>query len=183
MDNWKDYVEGVKGKNGRWGMKMDWKNKEEIKEYKKEYRKNLYIEAIKRICEYYNLKKPICFVDKKEIPIRMNILKNEFLVIDHKIERETGLKDKYISIKLYMHIISCPKEELNNYQLLCSNHNIIKNYFYLLYSELKKKKNSYTKEANDIYNKLFLYDKEKLKKELIKERKEYLIKDDKNDKH
>ena len=45
---------------------------------------------------------------------------------------------------------------------------------------LKSKNNKYAKELYELYNELFLYDKEKLKNELIKDGKEHLLKDDKN---
>ena len=64
--------------------------------------------------------------------------------------------------------------------MLCSEHNFIKHDFYSFYMNLKSKNNKYAKELYELYNELFLYDKEKLKNELIKDGKEHLLKDDKN---
>ena len=175
----KEYREKHKEKRKKYHKKYNEKYKDKIKEkhniYMKKYHKKLYKKAINRLCDYYNLKKPICFIDKKEKT------QHNFLVIDHKKEQETNLKDKYVGGVLYTYIITCKKEELNNYQLLCSEHNIIKHAYYYFYLKLKTKNNKYTKKAYEMYNRLFIYDKEKLKNELIKEGKKYLLlKDDNN---
>lgn len=52
MDNWKDYVEGVRGENGRWEMNMDWNDKEK-KEYDKKYYKKNKEKINKRNKKYY----------------------------------------------------------------------------------------------------------------------------------
>ena len=167
----KEYREKNKDKIKEKSKEYYKKHKEEMKEHSKEYYKNLYTKAIDRICEYYNLKEPICFIDKKQITIRENSLPNYFLVIDHKKEQESNLKDYYKTGVLYNYIITCPQEELENYQLLCSNHNLIKHDFFYFYSILKNKNSEYTKEVYEMYNEVFIYDKGKLRNELIKEEK------------
>ena len=166
-DHHKKYYEknkyALKEKNKEWREK----NKNKIKEHYK----YLYAKAINRICNYYELKKPICFIDKKGLLIKNNILKNNVLIIDHKQEQETELKDKYKGTTLYNHIITCPQKELENYQLLCSNHNFIKHDFYSFYLKLKNKNSGYAKEVYEMYNEVFIYDKGKLRNELIKEEK------------
>lgn len=127
--------------------------------------------AIDRILNHYNLKNPICFIDKKIYPRKQyttkeQIKNGEFIIIDHKEEKEGKIKDKYRSTNLYRHIITATEEELDKYQLLCDKHNLMKHNFYLFYDKLSKNNNQYSKNIYVLYNKIFIYDIEKLSKEL-----------------
>lgn len=134
-------------------------------------KEDLYKKAVKRICDYYNITKPICFVDKKEFPFRTKGNGNNFIVLEHKNEKISNSNDGYRSSVLYKYIISCPTSELENYQFLCSKHNVIKHWFYSFYLKLKNKNSNYKEQIYNFYNQLFIYDKNKLKNELLKKEK------------
>ncbi len=146
----------------------------------------MYINSIKKICNYYNIIKPICFFDLKETPFKIEATKEDitnqnFIVIDHKNENLTGLKDEYNGNSLYWHINS-NETKLKNYQLLCAKHNLEKEALYEYYLALKEMKAEEADEIYQAYEDLFIYDKEKLHRKLREMGREDLIKgeDEKN---
>lgn len=198
IEHQKEYYEKNKEKIREKIKKYREKNKDKIKKYQKEWReKNKYKTneerkrdsnlAIKILLNYYQIKDKICFIDKNIYKRKQNATKKEIndgniIVIDHKNEKESGEKDNYKNISLYKKIINSSNIRLDNYQLLCEKHNLAKHEFYLFYTKLKEQNSKYAEKMYEMYNKLFIYDKEKLKNELIKEGKAYLIKDDKHEK-
>ena len=156
-------------------------NKERLTKKDKERRKNQHMSAIEKICDYYSIKKPICFFDKKEIPFfksNGNKTNKNYIVLDHKFEKETGSKDEYAGYKLKNHIINSKNnKDLGNYQLLCRKHNLDKKEFFAYCQDLKRIGNKDADKMLEIYNELFIFDKEKLHKQLREMGKEELIKD------
>ena len=178
------------------------KNRDKIKIYNKEYKKKyyeknkkklseknkkLYLSSIKKLCNHYEITKPICFFDIKEAPFKFeatkeNIIKQNFIVIDHKKENLTGIKDKYVGSNLERYILKSDEKELDNYQLLCAKHNLDKQALYEYYLALKEMKAEEADEIYKAYEDLFIYDKEKLHRKLREMGREDLIKgeDEKN---
>lgn len=125
-------------------------NKDRINKQRREYNKYLYEKAIQRICNYYNIKSPFCFFCGKKQTIEN---KKTILCIDHKLERLSGKKDELNHKKLYKHICECDEKSLDNYQLLCSKCNFMKEHIYEMLIQLKNKGDleKYNKLLN-IYN-------------------------------
>ncbi len=198
----KEYCEKNKEKISMHKKEYREKNKEKIKKHKKEYyekninsiekkdkqrNKKLYLSSVKKLCNYYKIIKPICFFDMKEAPFKFevtkeDIIKQNFIAIDHKNENLTGLKDKYVGGNLERHILNSTENELNNYQLLCVKHNLDKKALYEYYLALKEIKAPEADEIYKAYEDLFIYDKEKLHRKLREMGREDLIKgeDDNN---
>ena len=158
-------------------------NKEKVKEKDKERGKNLYLSSIKKLCNYYEITKPFCFFDIKESPFKFELTKEEakkqnFIIIDHKEENLTEIKDKYHGSSLERHILNSNENELTNYQLLCSRHNLDKEVFYEYYLALKEMKAEEADEIYKAYEDLFIYDKEKLHRKLREMGREDLIKEE-----
>jgi hypothetical protein len=120
---------------------------------------------------------PFKFEARKE-----DIIKQNFIVIDHKNESLTGVKDEYTGSSLQRHIVNSNESELKNYQLLCSKHNLEKEALYEYYLALKEMKAPEADEIYKAYEDLFIYDKEKLHRKLKEMGREDLIKgeDEKN---
>ena len=161
------------------------KNKKRLVKYRKKINKNLYLLSVKKICDYYNITKPICFFDMEQIPFKFevtkeDIIKQKFIIIDHKDENLTGLKDKYEGKSLARHILKSNENDLEKYQLLCSKHNLDKEALYEYYLALKEMKAEEADEIYKAYEDLFIYDKEKLHRKLREMGREDLIKGDDN---
>ena len=186
-ENGQKYYKENKGKINERIKKYKEKNKEKISEKNKERNKKLHILSVKKLCNYYDIIKPICFFDMKEISFKFeatkeDAIKGNFIIIEHKNENLTGLKDKYSGYKLINHILNSNEKELNNYQLMCSKHNLDKWSLYEYYLALKEMKAPEADEIYKAYEDLFIYDKEKLHRKLREMGREDLIKgeDDNN---
>ena len=57
-------------------------NKEKINKYEKERKKNHHISVIEKICNYYSIKKPICFFDKEKLHRQLREMGKEELIKD-----------------------------------------------------------------------------------------------------
>lgn len=75
------------------------------------------------------------------------------LCVDHKVELLTGKKDKMSGDKLYRYISKCNEKNLDKYQILCDECNLMKEHVYEMLAQLKNKGNIDEYNALlDLYN-------------------------------
>lgn len=123
-------------------------HQEKLLNYYKKHRKNLYNKAIERICNHYNMPK-VCFFCGKKQSIRNGKLD---LCIEHKNEKLGGKKDELKGTNLYKHILKCNDNEINNYQVLCNDCNIMKEQVFEMMVELKTEDSEKYEKLLNIYN-------------------------------
>ena len=172
----KEYREKNKEKIKEMNKEYRERNKDKLREKYKEYRernkdklreknKELYNEAIKKISNFYGTG-IISFFSGKQLKFKYE-LKNkslDFCVIDHIDEEGSGKKDKLKRYNLYNYICN-EGADLLKYQLLSSKENFIKEKLYSILNEIKENNSSYYNLIFKSYNKRFINNKYKLKKE------------------